>query len=108
MVTVCLTKNFKFWTRHLCTPRNFCRALLRKDQEPRDSETKRLRSKETRVKEFKSARNSVIFCVPVAHTEGEKNGVACFCIGKSEKKRCGKRARRRRTFLRAAGENFEK
>ena len=24
--------------------------------------------------------------MPVAHTEGEKNGVACFCIGKSEKK----------------------
>jgi len=51
------TRNFKFWTRHLCTLGNFCRALLRKNQEPRDSETKRLRSKETRVQEFKSARN---------------------------------------------------
>ena len=59
--TICQTKNFKFWTRHLCTLGNFCRALLRKNQEPRDSETKRLRSKETRVKEFKSARNSMLF-----------------------------------------------
>ena len=35
-------KNFFFWTRHLWTPRNFCRALLRsgkgETERPRDSQ----------------------------------------------------------------------